>query len=174
MRKDGGGVTGEIQLWDLATGKKTATLQGHPGHGCFSNMFAVAYSVAFRPDGKILVSGGARTIEAWEAATGKNLAIFPQPGDQVVWRVALAPDGKTLAWVNAPWDDAAGTKASVEREIRLLDITTGRDVATLKGHTGGVWPLVFSPDGKTLAAGGVDGKIYLWDIPAAGQRGRPR
>ena len=100
-------MTGEIQLWDLATGKKTATLQGHPGEGCFSNMFAVAFSVAFSPDGKVLVSGGARTIELWDVATGKNLATFQQAVGEAVWRMALSPDGKTLAWVGWPQDDPA-------------------------------------------------------------------
>jgi WD40 repeat protein len=171
-RKDGGGVTGEVQLWDLATDKRIATLQGHPGEGCFSNMFALANSVAFRPDGKTLVSGGARTIELWEVATGKNLATFQQDGC-VVWRAALAPDGKTLAWVREPWSDPPGRKLR-EPEIRLLDIATGKDIAPLRGHAGGVWSLAFSPDGKTLAAGGLDGKIHLWDIPSASSQDKAR
>src|SRR5579859_1437376 len=35
--------------------------------------------------------------------------------------------------------------------------------ALLKRHTGTVMCLAFSPDGKTIATGGVDGIIRLWD-----------
>jgi WD40 repeat protein len=36
--------------------------------------------------------------------------------------------------------------------------------ATLKGHTSPVWPVAFSPDGKTLASGSWAGTIKLWDV----------
>ena len=39
--------------------------------------------------------------------------------------------------------------------MRLWDLATGRPRRVCDGgHTSGVWPLVFSPDGKTLASGG--------------------
>lgn len=35
---------------------------------------------------------------------------------------------------------------------------------TLKGHTLPVPSLAYSPDGKTLASGGNDGTIKVWDL----------
>lgn len=35
---------------------------------------------------------------------------------------------------------------------------------TLKGHTGWVWSVNFSPDGKYIASGSTDHKIILWDV----------
>jgi WD40 repeat protein len=35
-------------------------------------------------------------------------------------------------------------------------------MATLKAHTHRVSRLAFSPDGKTLASGGFEAKIFLW------------
>src|SRR6185312_11739627 len=40
--------------------------------------------------------------------------------------------------------------------------------AALAGHTGGVTSVSFSPGGRTLASGGVDRTVVLWD-PLAGQ-----
>jgi WD40 repeat protein len=35
----------------------------------------------------------------------------------------------------------------------------------VKKHTGLVWSLAFSPDGKTLASGGADNNVVIWDVP---------
>ncbi len=40
--------------------------------------------------------------------------------------------------------------------------------ATLQGHTGPVWSVAFSPDGRTLATGSDDNTLRLWD-PRTGQ-----
>lgn len=165
---EGAGVTGEIKLWDLTTGKNTATFQGHPGAGCFSNMFAVAFSIAFSPDGKTLVSGGANTVELWEVATGKNIKTEKGGGGGVVWRVAFGSDGKTVAAVTerskAQKEPKEPVKLIVESEISLLEMPTGQNMNTLKGHTGRTSSVALSPDGKLLASCGDDGTIKLWEI----------
>ena len=44
---------------------------------------------------------------------------------------------------------------------------------TLTGHTGNVWSVAFSPDGKTLASGSADGTVRLWDVATHRQIGAP-
>jgi WD40 repeat protein len=53
--------------------------------------------------------------------------------------------------------------------IVLRDAATNNEISRLKGHTGKVTALAFAPDGKVLASGGDDKKIYLWDLAAAKQ-----
>ena len=45
-------------------------------------------------------------------------------------------------------------------------IKTKRNIATFKGHTDWVWSVTYSPDGKTLASGGRDKTVKLWDVNA--------
>ncbi|MBI5830633.1 MAG: hypothetical protein HZB20_14085, partial [Chloroflexi bacterium] len=37
-------------------------------------------------------------------------------------------------------------------------------VAPATGHTGGVWALSFSPDGRLLASGSADRAVRVWDV----------
>lgn len=65
--------------------------------------------------------------------------------------VAFSPDGAILA--------AGGN----EKEIRVFDVTTGKLLRTLQGHTDTIRSLSFSPDGKTIVSGSDDKSIKLWD-----------
>jgi len=52
--------------------------------------------------------------------------------------------------------------------IKLWDSQSGTELKTLHGHTDSVFAniVAFSPDGKTLASGGGDNTIKLWDVSA--------
>jgi WD40 repeat protein len=73
-----------------------------------------------------------------------------------VWSVAFSPDSKTLA--------SGGGFGGKPGEIQLWDVATGKEQATLQGHTEAVRSVAYSPDGKTLASGSEDGTIKLWDV----------
>jgi len=94
-KQAGLGVTGEIELWDVATGKNIATLESQPGKGCFSNLSAAVSSLAFSPDGKTLASGGSTTAELSDVATRRITATLQERGRHVHC-VAFSPDGGTL------------------------------------------------------------------------------
>ena len=69
-----------------------------------------------------------------------------------VCSAAFSPDGRTIA------------SGGHDKEIRLWDRGTGKEIGRLRGHQGiAVLSLAYSPDGKTLAAGNWDDVIRIWD-----------
>jgi uncharacterized protein with WD repeat len=98
------GTGNTLMLWDVASGKQLAILQGQRPS---------VESVAFSPDGKILSSAGGLSIMLWDVPSCKQRSILYDHNHSVV-SVAFSSDGKTLA--------SAG---SLDKTIQFWDIPEG-------------------------------------------------
>jgi len=168
-----GSIDGSIKVWDVATGKNSATYEKHLGG---------VFSLAFSKDGKTLAAGSPLgTIKLWDVGTGKNTAVI-QGHAKDVSSLTFSPGGKTFASGGFDgtvklWDVADGKNvavftphkrqitaivfspdgkllatASADKTIKVLDLDSGKNILTLEGHTGVVSAVAFSPDGKTLVS----------------------
>jgi WD40 repeat protein len=154
-----------IKLWDVTTHKKIATLTGH-GHWI--------YGVGFSPDGKWLASAAwDDTIGLWDvracikATTCKASEILG--GHANFHSVSFSPDGKLLASAGNDYFPTDGVKASNgPNNIQIWDVATrpikSKPIEELPGHTGFIYQVSFSPDGKRLASGSEDKTIKIWDV----------
>ncbi|RKU15912.1 hypothetical protein C6503_13380 [Candidatus Poribacteria bacterium] len=140
-------LKGIIRLWDVATRQQKSVLKGHTSQ---------VYSIAFSPDGRTLASGEQdKIIHLWDVHTGERKKTITDH-THYVSSVLFRPDGKTL--VSGSWD----------KTIRFWDAHTGEYKKTLVWDT--ISCLALSPDGKTLASGGVFSRqnsitpVSLWDV----------
>ncbi|SDA93195.1 caspase family protein [Mesorhizobium qingshengii] len=123
--------------------------------------------LAFTPDGEDLVSASDdKTIRIWDWQSGVTLrtirGYLGNGSDGKIFAVAVSPDGKTIA-AGGYFGASLGDKPPYG-DIRLFDFATGKMKAVLKAADYATYDLAFSPDGKTLAAGGADGFVYLWRL----------
>jgi hypothetical protein len=86
------GLSPNIRLWDLPTGKELR-------HWKWENEDGPVLSLAFSPDGKTLLAGGRRQARLWEIASGQ-IRWMTNEQEAPHFTVAFAPNGRTFATSN--------------------------------------------------------------------------
>lgn len=108
-------------------------------------------TLAFSPDGTVLAGAGGDaqdfTIHLWHAFSGEEIGALAGH-DAIVWSVAFSPDGRMLA------------SASSDGTVKIWDWHEGFLLKTLD-FPDQVGTVNFSPDGQTLAVGGLDDRQNL-------------
>jgi predicted Ser/Thr protein kinase len=78
----------------------------------------------------------------------------------------LATDEGTSAHATVAPDGARFATVTDKDEICLWNVASNKPEAVMPGHGHTAFQaLAFSPDGKTLATGGADGLVKLWNVP---------
>ena len=182
-----GTLSGTLQLWNLATQR---ALDLRSGVGPIR-------SVAFSPDGGILVASGNGGVQLFDAVTGDPLGRAAEsfPG-RTKYSVAFSPNGAMIAtgantaitlWTRTPFrpigtiatgsgivhslafaSDGLLVSGGDDGTVRLWNVTTRQEVGTpLIGHVGAVDGVAVAARQATLASAGADDTIRLWSMPVA-------
>lgn len=176
--------SGELKLWDAATGALVKEFKGAHSD--------TVQSVDFSGDGKLLATGGAdRFVKAWTVADTKLVKAFEGHTHQVLG-VTLKRDGRIIASAGADnavkvWSLVTGevvrsiqgfSKEATsinhvgvgdqflatggDGKVRLIN-EGGGDARTFAGATDFMYSAAATPDGKVVIAGGQDGVLRVWN-----------
>jgi WD40 repeat protein len=169
-RKDYSTWRERLVFWDAETGKELASIPG-PGE-------KVGFGSQLAPDGRMIVcytygdkvNNKLYFIDVADRKLMRTLTLTkPASGEGMNTNtIVFSPDGHRIAAATVAFPDVPNKRDLAvddlpQPRIHLVDVAAGTVVETMVGPRGGGFCAAFSPDGKTLATGGI-GRVYLWEL----------
>ena len=132
---------GTARLWDVSTHRNT--------HELTTGVAARVLSVVFSPDGTLLAIGRSdNKVSLWDISKNDIIATLI---NEHITDISFSPDGTLLAIGSSD-------------KVKLWNVETKENIATLEGHSGLIRSVSFSSDETLLASGSSDNKVKLWDV----------
>ena len=139
---------GQVKVWDASTGEVRQTFELHKKG---------ATGVAFSTNGDYVASSGIdEHVNVYDLNAKKPLGFYAghsRPTNAVLFH----PDEETAISVS-------GGRAVGKNELKVWEFATGEELATAEAHEGRIAALALSKDGRTLATGGYDKSVALWNV----------
>jgi dipeptidyl aminopeptidase/acylaminoacyl peptidase len=139
---------GKVYVWDAATGTVTNEFELHA---------KAATGVAFSRDGKHLASSSIdEHVNIYQLPEKKALGFFAghsRPTNAVVFH----PDEESAISIS-------GGRAVGMNELKVWEFESGEEIATAEAHEARIGALALSHDGRTVATGGQDKTVALWNV----------
>jgi RNA polymerase sigma factor (sigma-70 family) len=144
------GSLSDVSVWDTGSGKEVSRLSRERDSGWAGG------AALLTADGRAILThernDQERFIRLRDRVTLKEIRKFAP--DSVGFR-CLTPDGKRAIG----WSHGDG-----HYKVEVWDVTQGARIRAWDAHKGYIWTMVLARDGKTLATGGADKVIRLWDV----------
>jgi WD40 repeat protein len=104
------------------------------------------------PDSRVLVGSGDGALHLWQLGPS---------GQRLLWSVP-AHSGPVHALLGLPDDRALS--AGADGLLKVWELGSGRELGTLRGHTGAVQCCALLAAGRRVVSGGADGTLRLWEL----------
>jgi WD40 repeat protein len=118
------------------------------------------FSIAYRPDGKVIATGGGGTVQGGRWVYDHAIRLWNDRGEQVrrfgeelffVYALAFSSDSRFL--LSGSGNHAPKAPRADGLCLRLWEVATGKQVRTFGHHAAPVTSVAFSPDGQYVVAG---------------------
>ncbi len=137
-------TVGMLERWNITTGERLAVFQGHTNT-------ARAVGLAF-DNTRAVSAGDDNTVRLWDLERASCLQVF-------------SISARTLAVT----DDSTHAIVADEERLSLVDLESGRQLMTFRGHKNRVLGLAVVPGRGQFVSASLDCSLALWDL-ASGKR----
>jgi WD40 repeat protein len=141
-----GSADRSVKLYQTEEYRHVATVAGHGD---------TVTALGFTAKSDLLVTACAdKKARVWPVKTGAITNPLRDPGEaDAISALAFSQDGGTFAW------------GGPNRRVKVFNGELTAEKRILSDAADWVYAVAVSPDGRIIAAGAADGKLYLWNEP---------
>lgn len=141
----GSSQNGNIEVWDVSSGKKYTTIRSHKG---------VVWDIDFHPQHNIIASVSEdRSMRVWDLTASKEIGKVEYPLESSAFvTVKFSPQGDKIAY------------AGESKAIFICNLSGEGNITEIHGHLGSINDVAFDATGNFIASCSDDQSIRIWNV----------